>query len=328
MTNNNDICFYDNDAAQRLDLYLLGFFPGCSRSFIQKTIDNGVVKVNDKTAKASHRLKKGDAISYNCFDFIDKHHLPDKLKPLDFKLDLVFEDDNVIIIDKPAGIAVHPSIGNEDNTLVNALINYNESILNVVHDHSSKLSSSRPGIVHRLDKDTSGIIMIAKNLASLKYLSAQIRNKKVKKTYRAICFGWPINSCDRLINYLGRSSQNRLMHTEVGSKKGRESIADYKVINCLKDIKNHKFSYVEFDLITGRTHQIRAQSLLLGNPIIGDKLYHTKESFLLSSKLSAGRQMLHAYKLQLTLQGDSKPTEFSATTPKDFSKIISDSIIT
>ncbi len=328
MNKNNDICIYDNDATLRLDIYLLGFFPNCSRSFIQKTINSNIVKVNDKISKASHRLKKGDTISYNRFDFIDKKHLPDKLKPLDFKLDIIFEDDNIIIINKPPGIAVHPSIGNEDNTLVNALINYNKSIKNVIHDHNSKLSLSRPGIVHRLDKDTSGIIMVAKNLSSLEYLSAQIKSKKVKKIYRAICFGWPINSCDRLINYLGRSSQNRLMYTEVGSEKGRESIADYKVINCLKDIKNHKFSIFEFDLITGRTHQIRAQSLLLGNPIIGDKLYHTKESLSLSNKFSVERPMLHAYKLKFTLQGDNKLSEFSAPIPQDFFNIISDGIIT
>ncbi len=319
---------FNHDIPQRLDIFLLELFPSCSRSFIQKRINNNNVKVNSRISKASYKIKKGDIISYKASDFIDRGFLPDIIEPLDYKLDIIYEDDNVIIINKPAGIAIHPSIGNENNTIVNALINYDKNIADVVHDQSSQLSLSRPGIIHRLDKDTSGIMVIAKNINTLYYLSAQIKSRNIKKIYRAICFGWPINDSGKLINFLGRSNQNRLIYTEVGPKKGRESILNYQVENCFKDIKNNKYSYLEFDLVTGRTHQIRAQSLLLGNPIIGDKFYHTKESLSLSSNLGAIRQMLHAYKLSLYLQGDDMRSEFTAPIPEDMYSITSSGIIT
>ncbi len=316
---------FEKDLQQRLDLFLLEIFPNHSRSSIQRQITNGNVKVNQKIAKPSIKLKVGDVVSYPDFSIDPSLKLP--IEPLDIKLDIIFENKDVLIINKPAGIAVHPSKGNEHNTLVNALINYDNNISSVVLDPKSELSLSRPGIIHRLDKDTSGIMMVAKNINSFKYLSNQIKSRKIQKIYHAICFGWPKNQNDVLINYLGRSNNNRLLYTEVGINKGRESVSKYKVLDYFKNTHGDKFSYVEFDIKTGRTHQIRTQSLLMGNPVIGDKSYYNKQSLKFSKCIHAQRQMLHAYSLKVILPDHNAPSEFFAPLPDDFKSMLSISII-
>lgn len=303
----------NNNAKERLDKFLAGRFSNYSRSYFQNLIEKGSVKVNLRNVKPNYYPKAGDSVEVKFESKEDKI----SLSPEKIKLNVVFENDDVLAINKPAGLVVHPAAGNLSGTLVNALIERNPDIKKAIFDESSDISKTRPGIVHRLDKDTSGLILVAKNKRALRSLSKQIKNRTVIKKYQAICFGWPKKNRGVLINFLGRHPKNRKKVSDIGKEKGREAISSYKVLHFLTDKQGNEYSIIEFDIKTGRTHQIRCQISAIGNPIIGDIVYGNKESIKLSKKLSISRQLLHAKEISFYLPGETKQTHLEIELPKD-----------
>lgn len=304
-------------AGERVDSFLAKKFPEYSRNYFSNLIDEKNVLVNSKSVKSSYKLKAGDNISV---EFVEKE--ANELKAEEIALDIIYEDDNVIVLNKKPGIVVHPAAGNKTGTLVNALLYHFPKIKEAVYKKDNQISNQRPGLVHRLDKDTSGVMIVAKNARAMHSLSRQIQNRSIKKIYWALCSGWPKNDEGNLVNYLGRHPKNRKLIADIGKEKGRESISYYKVLRYLKDDKENKICLVEFDIKTGRTHQIRVQSAIMGNPVIGDKAYGNKQCLKISEELGADRQLLHAKSLSITLPGDTKQSAFKAPLPEDFKNIL------
>lgn len=309
---------YKSSDRERLDKFLTSRFSNYSRNYFQQLIESGNVLVNNKIQKSRYCLQKNDKIEINFIRF--KEDI--SLKPSNIDLDIIFEDDDIIAINKQPGLVVHPAAGNPDGTLVNALINRYPRIVNAVFDKDSELSRNRPGIVHRLDKDTSGIILVAKNQRSLVSLSKQIKNRTVRKLYWALCYGWPKTKQGRIISYLGRNPKNRKEVTNIGSATGKEAISVYRVIKYLTDNKNNHYSIIEFNILTGRTHQIRYQAASINLPIMGDRVYGSKSSIKASDLHNIGRQMLHAKHIEFYLPGDTKLTSLEAPIPKDMKNVI------
>lgn len=307
-------------AGTRFDMYVSKQFTNVSRSVIQNHIKAGNILVNGHRARSSYMLKTNDAVTC-AFDITTKEELKE-LSKFDFPLDIIFENSDLIVLNKPSGISVHTSENETEQTLVNALINY-YPMISEAKASSENTKINRPGIVHRLDKYTSGAMIVAKNKETLHYLYGIIKNRQIKKCYVALCFGWPEIKSGKLLNYLGRKNSNRKLFTEVGVLNGKMAISNYEVLNYYKTQNNRNLSLVRFDIITGRTHQIRAQSLINGFPIIGDKYYYTKESQLLSRQLGAKRQMLHSQQITFTLNGESASKTFCAPIAKDIQAIIS-----
>jgi 23S rRNA pseudouridine1911/1915/1917 synthase len=315
---NRKSLIFENDAGERTDQFLSKNYPDYSRNYFQHLIENGDVLVNGLSTKPSSKLKRGDKIE------VEFSEIPvaEDLKPADIKLDIIFENDDVIVINKQPGIVVHPAAGNQENTLVNALVNYFPGIKDAVYDEDSEVSRIRPGLVHRLDKDTSGVMIVAKNARAMHSLSRQIQNRNVIKKYLGLCFGWPKKESGTLTNYLGRHPKNRKLIAEIGERNGKVAVSKYKLIKSF-EFHDEKLSLVEFDIKTGRTHQIRVQTKMMGNPIMGDSVYGNKLSLQLSNILKINRQMLHARSLEITLPGDNKPSIFEAPMPDDFQIIVS-----
>ena len=255
---------------KRIDAYLSEIL-GESRTKIQDLIKSENIKVNGLKTKPSYKLEKGDEV------YID---IPDAKQvdiiAQDIEIDIVYEDKYLLIVNKKAGMVVHPSKGHEQNTLVNAL-------LYKVRDLSGINGEIRPGIVHRLDKDTSGLIIIAKDDKTHNLLTDMFKNKEIKKIYYAIVKGSMNKKSGTLISNIGRDEKDR---KKISVKKdgGKEAITNYCVID-----KNEKYSLVRLNLKTGRTHQIRVHLSHFFFPIIGDSVYGRKDEFQ--------RQMLHAYEL-------------------------------
>ncbi|MFA7244387.1 MAG: RluA family pseudouridine synthase [Patescibacteria group bacterium] len=308
---------FDNSHSKRADAFLADKYPEYSRAYFQNLITSGKVFVNGEQIKPSHKLISSDLIE---IDFIESSAEYD-LKPADIKLDILFENDDVIVINKQPGLVVHPAAGNKEGTLVNALIYHFPMIKKAVYDKNSEVSKIRPGLVHRLDKDTSGVLIVAKNTKAMHSLSRQIQNRNVVKKYWALCFGWPKNEKGVLINYLGRHPKNRKLIADVGETKGKQAISNFCLIHSYRHLKE-QISLIEFDIKTGRTHQIRVQAKEMGNPVMGDAVYGNKSSITLSHELNIQRQMLHAKELSITLPGDAKARTFSAPIPDDFQSVI------
>lgn len=307
-----------SEAGERIDAFLAKEYPGHSRSYFGDLISSGKVFVNGKSVKASYKLKENDEITV---ELISEEEA-DELKAENIPLDIIFKNDDVIVLNKQPNIVVHPAAGNTTGTLVNALLYHFPKISEAVYDEDSEVSRIRPGMVHRLDKDTSGVLIVAKNVRAMHSLSRQIQNRNVKKEYLALCYGWPKEESGKLLSYLGRHPKNRKMIANIGEEKGREAISFYKVKEYLSDKKGNKYSLIEFDIKTGRTHQIRVQAADMHHPVMGDSAYGTKSSIKLSHDLGAERQLLHAEKLSVTLPGDTKQTTFEAPVPKDFDRTL------
>lgn len=302
-----------DEEGKRVDLFLKEKYPEYSRSYFAKLAKLGNIKVLGKTIKPSYELKEGDRVEVDLIE-IDNGL---EVKPADIPLDIIYEDKDVIVINKQPSLVVHPAVGNYENTLVNALVNYLPEIKNTIRDENQSISYLRPCLVHRLDKDTSGVIIVAKNIKTLNFLSNEIKDRHATKKYLAFCYGWPKVDNKELVNYLGRDPKNRLRYTEVGENKGRKAILRYKVKEYFETQDNKKLSLVEFDLKTGRTHQIRVQTKLNNFPVLGDDLYGTKESIFLAKSLGVKRQLLHSYYLKIKTSPTSEKT-FIAPLPNDF----------
>lgn len=318
----------------RLDKFILQKYPNLSRAYIKQQIKLGNVLVGGKKAKPSFALRESDLVGFAPgFEFPTES----KIQPNpEIKLNIIFENEDVIVIDKPAGISVHPRqtktgpIAKEmNNTLVSGLLAYYPPIANV-GDFSTPPAPSpfqgegwgevniRPGIVHRLDKDTSGVMIIAKNQRSFDWLKKQFKERKVQKKYIALVVGCPKEDCDTIKTYLTRSaadpSKQKVvpLNTVDHNKKLREAITEYKVIKKFKD-----YCLIEAYPQTGRLHQIRAQFAWLGNPVAGDAKYGPKKR-----PLPAGlkRQFLHATELKIILPDGEKKT-FLSPLPGELAQI-------
>lgn len=291
----------DPQKNQRLDKFLSDS-TGLSRSRIKKLIESGNITVNGAKADPSYKLKTEDKIEINV-----PEPEKSKLEAENIPLDVIYEDKDILVLNKPRGLTVHPGAGNRSGTLVNALLHHcrNLSIIGGVE---------RPGIVHRLDKDTSGVLIVAKNDKAHQSLSKQFKDRTIEKTYLAIVKGNPKNEEGTISESIGRHPVNRKKMAV--SQKGREAVTHYKVLKRSKD-----YSLVELKPKTGRTHQIRVHLKHIGYPIVGDPVYGGKKNS--TPHLNVGnQQLLHAYKIKFTHPTTQKELEFEAPLPQDMLKLM------
>lgn len=294
----NRIVVTGADVGKRLDLFLSEEIDE-SRSYVKNLTEQGLVTVNSKAVKAGYNVKNGDIVEYE---------LPEikqlDLTPADIPIDVIYEDDDVAVINKAQGMVVHPAPGSYDNTLVNALLFRLKSL-------SSINGVARPGIVHRLDKDTSGLLVVAKNDEAHVSLQSQIASKEAKRYYIALVDG-VINKDEGIIDTnIDRSQKDRKMMAVCREGKGRRAITHYKVLERLGG-----YTLVEYELKTGRTHQIRVHSKHIGHPIVGDSVYGG------STSLYDQGQLLHAFRLQFTHPSTKELMTFEAPLPNYFADIL------
>ncbi len=280
------------DVGLRIDKYLSGKLE-LSRSKVQRLVDKDLVLVNGKPVNNNYKVRENDDISVNIVE--EKK----EIKPQDIKLDIVYEDDYLMIINKESGMVVHPAAGHFSDTLVNALAFYL---------HIDDLYNIRPGIVHRLDKDTSGLMVVAKDDSTLELLSKMIKEKKVKRHYLALVQGRIMHSSGKIDAPIGRDPHNRQRQAIVDGAKS--SVTNFKV---LKRFKNA--TLVECELETGRTHQIRVHMKYIGHPIVNDPVYSNK-------KASDFGQMLHSKSIEFIHPITGKHIYFEIDPPREFLDMI------
>ena len=300
-------------SSTRLDKFLQDKFPQHSRSSIKKLIKDGTVVINQKIIKKPHFIIS----SNDQIDLDQSKWLRERTQIIPnpkIKLNIIYQDKNILVINKPPGLIIHPRQTKDGfphpndlkKTLVSGLLYYFPQIANV-----GDLPQIRPGIVHRLDKDTSGIIIIAKNQSSFEYLKKQFKERLVKKEYLAVVGGKIKNKNGTLEDLLLRSKRQPLKQKVSFNRQGKRAILKYKVIQ-----ENNQFSLVKIRLITGRTHQIRVQFANFGHPIVGDKAYAPKPISSLAS-----RQLLHSYTLSIALPSGETKT-FTTPIPDDIQNIL------
>jgi 23S rRNA pseudouridine1911/1915/1917 synthase len=288
--------------SERLDTFLRGKFPAVSRGAIQRLIEQGHIKVNGRTVKPTHTPRAGEQVEV---------YWPEaraaEAQPEEMPLDVLFEDEALLVLNKPPGLVVHPAAGHEEHTLVNALL----------HHCAGQLSGiggvARPGIVHRLDKETSGCLVVAKNDDTHLALSAQFATRKLEKIYHAIlCGELPRDQGEIHAAIARHPSHRKRMAVDDG---GREARTGYRVLERLRAA-----TLVEAVLHTGRTHQIRVHFQFLGFPLVGDETYGNRQNQRLTdlTHYTAPRQMLHAYRLAFTHPRTAKRLSFEAPRPEDF----------
>ncbi len=284
---------------KRLDIFLQSMLEEMSRAGVQKLIEDGLVKVNGKDIKkAGTKLKGNEIVEVK----IPEEEVPE-LKPENIPIDIVYEDEYIAVINKTSNMTVHPAQNIYTGTLVNALLYHFKSLSNINEDNI------RPGIVHRLDKDTSGLIIIAKTNEAHEKLVEMFQSKNMKKTYIAICKGNFSQKSGRIENLIGRDPYER-KRMAVVETNGKPAITNYKVIDEVQD-----FSLMKVNIETGRTHQIRVHMKFLNHPILGDSTYGSP------SKL-AERQMLHAYMLEFIHPVTKESIKVKGKLPGDFENII------
>ncbi len=296
----------DSDSGYRADQIAAKQFSGYSRAHIQKWIKEGDLLVNGNKIKSKQTLQVGDEISVN---FWEEPQLVDL--PEDIPLEIIFEDEELMIINKAAGLVVHPGSGNKNGTLVNALLSHNQNLSFL----------PRAGIVHRLDKDTSGLMVVSKTESAYLTLVEQLKERSVKRTYLAIVVGVPLS--DKTIDQpIGRHP--RLRTKQAVTKNGKEAITRFSLIESLKG-----YSLLRVNLETGRTHQIRVHLSHLGYPIIGDPIYGNRNKFspgtdeqLKKIISSFKRQALHAEELELIHPSTQEIISFKTPMPEDMQTLV------
>tara|TARA_B100000965_G_scaffold110691_1_gene91414 strand:+ start:9184 stop:10164 length:981 start_codon:yes stop_codon:yes gene_type:complete len=318
MKNTINLIVNVNEQGKRIDQFISNNEKDLSRTRIKNLILNKRLKVNHIIIEdPSKKIKIGDTISLEIPE-------PSKasLKPYNFKLDIIYEDKDLIVLNKPSGISMHPGAGDYDKTLVNALINYDSKNLSSIGD---KL---RPGIVHRIDKETSGLIVVAKNNFSHEKLSKQFSEHTIKRIYQLLIWGKLRPQSGKIDTYIKRSSKNRQL-MEVSVIKGKRAITNYKTLKVFENKNIPTFSFIECKLETGRTHQIRVHMSFKGNCILGDKKYKKKfkkikniDAELESNIISLERQFLHAKVLGFIHPRTDKKLEFESNLPKNLENIL------
>lgn len=278
---------------ERVDKYLSDMIDELSRTEIKEYFNQSKILVNNKVVKPSYKLEKNDCIIVEEIDSIDI----DMVKE-DIPLDIVYEDDDLIVVNKPSGLVVHPAPGHTHGTLVNGLLKHCNQLSNMNGE-------TRPGIVHRIDKDTSGLLVVCKNNFSHKNLSEQLKNKTTTRTYIAIVTGSISHNLGRIEAPIGRDPSNRKKMAVVPN--GKPAVTHFKVLKRYRD-----FTLVELNLETGRTHQIRVHMSYINHPVLGDPLYGVKK------QTTEFGQYLHAMKLGFIHPRTGEYLEFSSELPKEF----------
>ena len=301
MTDRIETFQHTGESAERLDKFLVSRLPEFSRARLQGLIADGFVLVDGEPAKKSGQmLEAGAAVEIRI-----PPPVPSGLIPENIPLDIIFENNDLLVVDKPAGMVVHPAAGHDSGTLVHAVLGYDPEIEGIGGEE-------RPGVVHRLDKETSGLILLAKNDNAHHWLQDQFRLRQVEKTYLALVDGAPPTPSGRVEAAIGRDPSHRKQMAVLPPGKGRESVSEYKT---LEKFAHH--TLLEFRPHTGRTHQIRLHCAFLGCPIVGDKVYGRK-----TPTLKIDRHFLHAAKLKIILPGEKQPRIFEAPLPVELERVL------
>jgi 23S rRNA pseudouridine1911/1915/1917 synthase len=292
---------FDKQTPERLDKFLVEQLQEFSRSRVQGLIADGFVDVNDQAAKkAGQPLEPGSRITVRI-----PPPAPTGLVAEEIPLDIVFENEDLVVVDKPAGMVVHPSAGHASGTLVNAMLGYDPEMEGIGGEE-------RPGVVHRLDKETSGLILLAKNERAHRWLQDQFRLRKVDKTYLALVDGKPPTPSGRVEAHIGRDPSHRKRMAIVPESRGREAISEYKTVESFR-----VHTLLEFHPLTGRTHQIRLHCAFLGCPIVGDEVYGRKKK-----SVEIERHFLHAYRLKIILPGEREAKLFETPLPEELEQVL------
>jgi 23S rRNA pseudouridine1911/1915/1917 synthase len=299
-----------HEAGLRLDIYLSLKDLGLSRSQVKKSVDDGLVRVNSFHSKVSHRLRPGDIVE------IDKREpIACRALPQDLPLAIVYEDQHILVVDKPAGMVVHPAVGHFQDTIVNAILYH-------CHNLSGIGGVLRPGIVHRLDKGTSGLLVVAKSDEAHQGLAGQFKRHEVKKTYIALVYGNPKEDEGQIDLPVGRHPVDR-KKMSTRSRRSKEALTTWKV--------QERFgvaTMLDVDIMTGRTHQIRVHLSALGLPVIGDSVYGNPkradavhDTFVRSKLKTMKRQALHAAKIGFVHPVTCEDMMFSSRLPDDMTAL-------
>ena len=307
-----------DDKNTRVDVFINKKKNDISRTRIKNLILEKRLKLNKKIiVNPSKKISSGDTI-----ELIIPEPKKASIKPYKFKLNIVFEDKDVIVLNKPAGISIHPGAGNYDNTIVNALINYDKNCLSNIG------GELRPGIVHRIDKNTSGLVVIAKNNQTHENLSNQFRKHSIQRVYQLLIWGKVRPSKGKIVTLISRSTKNRQMMV-VSNIKGKKAITNYKTIEIFENKYTPTLSLLECKLETGRTHQIRVHINYLGNSIVGDDKYKKKfkrikniDQDLEKLLTNLNRQFLHAKTLGFFHPSKKKEMTFSSNLPNELEIIL------
>ena len=307
-----------DDKNTRVDVFINKKKNDISRTRIKNLILEKRLKLNKEIiVNPSKKISNGDTI-----ELIIPEPKKASIKPYKFKLNIVFEDKDLIVLNKPAGIAIHPGAGNYDNTIVNALINYDKNCLSNIG------GELRPGIVHRIDKNTSGLVVIAKNNQTHENLSNQFRKHSIQRVYQLLIWGKVRPSKGKIVTLISRSTKNRQMMV-VSNIKGKKAITNYKTIEIFENKYTPTLSLLECKLETGRTHQIRVHINYLGNSIVGDDKYKKKfkkikniDQDLEKLLVNLNRQFLHAKTLGFFHPSKKKEMTFSSNLPNELEIIL------
>jgi 23S rRNA pseudouridine1911/1915/1917 synthase len=298
------------EARRRLDLYLLGHFPGRSRSRIQEWIRAGCVTVEGRQEKAGYLVRPGDLISVTPPEPQSLDLIPEAIP-----VPVVYEDDSLIVVDKPAGLVVHPGAGNRQGTLANALLHHFQNL--------SRQATIRPGIVHRLDKQTSGLLVVAKDEETHERLARQFKLREVRKEYLALVHGRVKNQRGSIEVAIGRDQRLRT-RISTRSRKLRPAGTEYEVIRLFRE-----FSYLRVNIRTGRTHQIRVHLQHIGHPVVGDETYaggahrNVRDPQTRKQVQALGRHFLHAAVLAFRHPEDGRRLEFESPLPTSLAVLLS-----
>ncbi|KAF0106457.1 MAG: 23S rRNA pseudouridine synthase [Anaerolineaceae bacterium] len=292
---------FQKDEKGRLDVFLTACLPEFSRSRVQGLIKDGFVTVDgEPVTKAGRDLDPGARVEARI-----PPPVPSGLVAENIPLDVIFENRDLLIVNKPAGMVVHPSPGHDSGTLVHAALGH-------APDLSGIGGEERPGIVHRLDKETSGLIVIAKNEQSHRWMQEQFKSRTVEKIYLALVDGKPPTPTGRVEAPIGRNTTHRKLMAVVPLEKGREAVTEYRT---LESFPAH--TLLEVHPLTGRTHQIRVHLAFLGCPVAGDRVYGKRKS-----SVDLDRHFLHAYKLKIKLPGEKMPKSFEAKLPEELQQVL------
>jgi len=292
---------FDEHQAQRLDKFLAAGLPEFSRSRLQDLIREGFVTVGGSVVHKTGKVLESETVIQVRIPPPE----PSGLSPEAIPLDILFESDDLMVVNKPAGMVVHPSAGHLSGTLVNAALSHAPGMEGVGGEQ-------RPGVVHRLDKDTSGLILLAKNDQAHRWLQNQFRERKAQKTYLALVDGGPPTPTGRIEAPIGRDPRMRKKMAVVASGKGREAVSEYLTVERFS-----AHTLLEVHPVTGRTHQIRLHLAFIGCPVAGDTIYGRRHA-----TLALNRHFLHAARLTVRLRGEKEPRTFSAPLPHELEAIL------
>ncbi len=290
---------------ERIDKYISVLIDSLSRSFIQKLLKDGHVLVNDQPVKQNFRLKEGDEVAFSLPKAVEPDILPE-----DIPLDILYEDDDVLVVNKPKGMVVHPAAGHYSHTLVNALMYHCRDSLSGIN------GVMRPGIVHRIDRDTTGSLLVCKNDAAHISIAAQLKEHSIVRRYRAVVYGVLDQEEGTVDLPVGRDPHDR-KRMAAGVKNGKEAVTHYKVLQ-----RFHGYTYIECRLETGRTHQIRVHMEAIGHPLLGDEVYRRNMPGNGKPPCQLQGQTLHAMILGFRHPGSGEYIETVAPLPQYFSHLL------